>query len=200
MQPSPGHFATSSKCPSMRHFCTFILIALLVTSVNAQQVTVTSINLPEGSKVGELTGNINKGQVIPMKWAENSSVALVPGTRFEQFNGNQVFYRITMPAASKINIKLKAEEGKKINLYALRQSVQGDQQVPPNVTSAISSEASYPIYANLGGGKRVQNKDKGYREVEFISVNRPYSILIGVAGAEGEMAGEFTLRIEIGSR
>lgn len=163
-------------------------------------MTVTTLNLPEGSNVGEVNGNIAKGWTIPMKWAESSSVALVPATRFEQFDGKQVFYRITMPAAAKINIKMRPQEGKKINLYALRQSVQGDQQVPPNVTSAISSEASYPIYANLGGGKRVQNEDKGYREVEFISVNRPYSILIGVSGAEGETEGEFLLRIEMSAR
>ena len=184
----------------MKFLFKILILSLLVSTTQAEEVQVTALNLPDGSNVGEVTGNIDKGQIIPMKWAESSSVALVPGTRFEQFDGNQVFYRITMPAAAKINIKLKAQDGKKINLYALRQSAQGEQQVPPNVTSAISSEASYPIYANLGGGKRVQNKDKGYREVEFISVSRPYSILIGVAGAEGEMEGDFVLRIEISPR
>ncbi|MCA9781321.1 MAG: hypothetical protein KC800_31600 [Candidatus Eremiobacteraeota bacterium] len=174
----------------------FVLSSLAL----AQEPVVTPLNLPEGSNVGEITGNIDKGQIIPMGWAESSSVALVPATRFEQFNGNQVFYRITMPAASVINIKMKPQDGKKINLYALRQSAQGAQEVPPNVTRAISSEASYPIYANMGGGRRVQNEDKGYREVEFMSVNRPYSILIGVSGAEGETEGEFLLRIEIKSR
>lgn len=158
------------------------------------------LQLPAGSNVGEIKGNISEGTVIPMKWAEQSSVALVPGTRFEQFNGKQVFYRIIMPAASVIKVRMVPEKGKKINLYALRQSAQGEQQVPPNVTSAISSEASYPIYANMGGGRRVQNKDKGYREVEFLSVNRPYSILIGVAGAEGQMDGNFTLNIQITPR
>lgn len=184
----------------MRRFLIPLFVLLLTSLAVAQEVTVTPLNLPEGSNTGEITGNISKGTIIPMKWAESSSVALVPGTRFEQFNGNQVFYRITLPAASKINIKMKPQDGKKINLYALRQSAQGEQQIPPNVTSAISSEASYPIYANLGGGKRVQNQDKGYREVEFMSVNRPYSILIGVAGAEGETEGDFVLRIEISGR
>lgn len=177
-----------------------LALAILVGSVSAQEVKVTPLNLPANSNVGEITGNISEGQKIPMKWAENSSVALVPATRFEQFDGNQVFYRIMLPAASVINIKLKPQDGKKINLYALRQSAQGEQQVPPNVTSAISSEASYPIYANLGNNRRVQNKDKGYREVEFMSVNRPYSILIGVSGAEGETEGEYLLHIEVKSR
>jgi hypothetical protein len=184
----------------MKYLLKILVLSLLISTTQAQEIKVTPLNLPTGSNVGEVTGNIDKGQIIPMKWAESSSVALVPATRFEQFNGNQVFYRIPMPAAAKINIRMTAQDGKKINLYALRQSAAGEHQVPPNVTSAISSEASYPIYANMGGGKRVQNKDKGYREVEFISVNRPYSILIGVAGAEGETEGDFVLRIEVSPR
>ena len=185
----------------MRYLLNNLALLLILNSVAVAQVpVVTTLNLPESSNVGEITGNIDKGQIIPMGWAESSSVALVPATRFEQFNGNQVFYRVMMPAASVITIKMKPQDGKKINLYALRQSAQGEQEVPPNVTRAISSEASYPIYANMGGGRRVQNEDKGYREVEFMSVNRPYSILIAIAGAEGETEGEFLLRIEIKSR
>ena len=184
----------------MKNLLIILLLCMVTGAAQAQDVKVTPLQLPAGSNVGEIKGNIADGTVIPMKWAEQSSVALVPGTRFVEFNGNQVFYRITMPAASVIKIRMTPEKGKKINLYALRQSASGEQQVPPNVTSAISSEASYPIYANMGNGRRVQNKDKGYREVEFLSVNRPYSILIGVSGAEGETEGEFTLGIEIKAR
>ena len=185
----------------MMRLCILVFfLASLVQMGIAEEVKVIPLQLPANSKSGEIKGNINAGQKIPMRWAESSSVALVPGTRFEQFDGNQVFYRIELPAASQIKVRMTPQAGKKINLYALRQSVQGVQEVPPNVTSAISSEASYPIYANTGGGKRVQNKDKGYREVEFMSVDRPYSILIGVSGAEGETEGEFTLNIEISGR
>ncbi len=177
-----------------------MMLLLLSGSALAQEVKVTPLNLPQGSNVGEITGNLSGGVKIPMGWAEQSSVALVPATRFEQFDGPHVLYRITMPAASVIKVRLDPAQGKKMSLYALRQSAQPPHEVPPNVTRAISSEASYPIYANLGGGRRVQNKDKGYREVEFMSVNRPYSILIGVAGAEGETEGDYKLRISITSR
>ncbi len=184
-------------------FLTLLLILCTSAAAFAEDgagVTVTPLQLPAGSNTGTITGNINTGVKIPMRWAENSSVALVPGTRFEQFDGNQVFYRIEMPASSVIKLKMTPAKGKKINLYALRQGVNPPHQVPPNVTSAISSEASYPIYANMGGGRKVSNKDKGYREVEFMSVNNPYSILIGVSGAEGETEGEFQLNIEVVSR
>lgn len=179
-------------------FCTSL--TALAQGGGAAGVTVTPLELPAGSNSGVITGNINTGVKIPMRWAEQSSVALVPGTRFEQFDGNQVFYRIELPASSVIKLKMIPANGKKINLYALRQGINPPHEVPPNVTSAISSEASYPIYANMGGGRKVSNKDKGYREVEFMSVNNPYSILIGVAGAEGETEGDFQLGIEIVSR
>lgn len=184
-----------------RHLFFSIVLLLSLPSLSwAEELKVTPLNLPQGSNVGEITGNISNGVKIPMRWAEQSSVALVPATRFEQFDGPHVLYRITMPAASVIKVRLDPAAGKKMSLYALRQSAQPPHEVPPNVTSAISSEASYPIYANMGGGRRVQNQDKGYREVEFMSVNRPYSILIGVAGAEGESEGDYKLSISISSR
>ena len=188
------------KSPSMKLRLLTVLLLLLSIGALAENVSVTPLKLPEGSNTGEISGNISTGQIIPMRWAESSAVALVPATRFEQFNGNQLFYQIELPAASNINIKLMPKDGKKINLYALRQSAQSELQVPPNVTSAISSEASYPKYANLGSGRKVQNRDKGYREVEFMSVDRPYNILIGVAGAEGATEGDFFMRIEITGR
>lgn len=179
---------------------TFLLILCTALAVSAQDtpnVVVTPVRLADDATSGVITGNIADGVQIPMRWAESSSVGLVPGTRFEQFNGNQVFYRITLPEASVINLKLIPTEGKKINLYALRQSMNPPHEVPPNVTSAISARASYPMYANTGGGQRVSNPDNGHREISLMSINDPYSILVGVSGAEGETEGQFHLMIEI---
>ncbi|REJ79168.1 MAG: hypothetical protein DWQ47_00020 [Acidobacteria bacterium] len=186
-----------------------VFIAILVVSSSAfaqgaaaagEKVTVTNIQMPADSDTGMISGKLSDGQKLSsLRWAENSSVACFPGTRFEQFDGSHVFYRVTLPAASSMKIVLKPEDGKKINLYALRQSARGDQPVPPNVSRAISCEASYPIYANVSATRRVQNEDTG-RKVEYISVNSPYSILIGVAGAEGLTEGSFDLYIEIKPR
>ncbi len=170
------------------------------TTEKQKPIKVNSIKLPEGYNAGEVPGNIKDGtKLSSLRWAERSSVACFPGTRFEMFTGNHVFYRITLPAASAMKIIVTPAEGKKINLYALRQGMRA-QTVPPNVSSAISCEASYPIYANVSKTRRVSNKDDGIRKVEYISVNSPYSILIGVAGAEGLTEGDFKLKIEIKSR
>lgn len=184
-----------------------ILVALCAVAVSAQDknaseqtVTVTALNLPEGQTAGQVTGNLKDGQKLSsLRWAERSSVACFPGTRFEMFNGNHVLYRMTMPAASEMTIVVEPKDGKAINLYALRQGMRR-QQNPPDITSSISCEASYPIYANVSKTRRVKNKDDGTRRVEYISVNSPYSILIGIAGAEGLTEGDFTLKVEIKAR
>lgn len=166
----------------------------------AQQVRVTDLSLP-ANNAGQVSGNISAGQKIPLRWAESSQVACFPGTRFEMFDGNHVLYRVAMPAASAMTIQLKPKNGAALSLYALRQgAAPQDHAVPPNVQRAISCEASYPIYADLGGGRTVSNKDDGTRKVEYISVGSPYSILIGVAGARGAVAGDYDLAVTIKPR
>lgn len=183
----------------------FILVLVLSSAIFAQKeetVKVTPLTMPADAAVGgEITGNIKDGQKIPLRWAESSQVACFPGTRFEMFDGNQVFYRVTLPAASSMVITLTPKDNAQLSLYALRQGSNPNQQpVPPNVERAVSCEASYPIYANMGGGKVVKNKDTGIRKVEYISVNSSYSILIGIAGAKGLTEGDFTLNITIKPR
>ncbi len=115
------------------------------------------------------------------------------------FNGNHVLYRMTMPAQAVMTIKFVPKEGKRINLYALRQGMTR-QQNPPDITSAISCEAKYPIYADVSKTRRVSNADDGTRTIEYMSINSPYSILIRVAGANGLSEGEFTLNVDFKSR
>ncbi len=185
----------------------FIFISILAVSVfsqktNEKTIKVTALKMPANATVTEVTGNIKDGQILSsLRWAEQSNVACFPGTRFEMFTGNHVFYRITLPAASSMVVTVMPKDNAQISLYALRQGTSAiDQTVPPNVKSAISCEASYPIYANLPGGRTVKNKDDGTRKIEYISVGSPFSILIGVAGAKGATDGEFSMKIELKPR
>ena len=164
------------------------------------QPKVRNISMPADSTAGSISGNLSEGKKLSsLRWAENSAVACFPGTRFEQFNGSHVFYRIMLPPASAMKITLEPKDGKNINLYALRQIAQGVPPVPPDIDKAVSCEASYPTYANLPGGKRVENEITS-RSVEYISVGSQYTILIGVAGAEGLTEGDYDLVIEIKPR
>lgn len=185
---------STAKAATLLLFAAFSVAAQTATSVK-----VKSITMPANSTTGSIKGDLKDGQKIDLDWAAKSNVACFPGTRFEMFNGNHIFYRITLPKASEITVTVTPTDGKAINLYALRQGA-AETAAPPNITSAISCEASYPIYANTGGGRRVRNADDGTRKIEFMSVSKPYSILIGVAGAEGLTDGSFTLNVEITGR
>lgn len=190
----------------MKNINTLALVSAIVLfaafSIAAQNTTapkVTNITMPANSNSGQVEGNLKDGQKIALRWAEQSNVACFPGTRFEMFDGNHVLYRVAMPAGSRITVTVTPKTGKSINLYALRQGA-NETAAPPNISRAISCEASYPIYANKVGGGRVSNEDDGKRKIEYISVGSPYSILIGVAGANGLAEGDFTLGIEITGR
>ncbi len=190
----------------MKKLKTLTILAAIVIfaafSATAQTTTapkVTNITMPANSNSGQVEGNLKDGQKIALRWAEQSNVACFPGTRFEMFDGNHVFYRIAMPAGSRLTVTVTPKTGKAINLYALRQGA-NETAAPPNISRAISCEASYPIYANKVGGGRVSNADDGKRKIEYISVGSPYSILIGVAGANGLTEGDFTLSITIAGR
>ncbi len=198
-----------NKTPKLDSITTYLpvmaLTMLLMITTSAEIAgqsagpKVTPLKMPAGSNSGQIEGDIKAGGTMELRWAERSSVACFPGTRFEMFNGNHVLYRVTMPARSRLTIGLVPKNGAAINLYALRQGA-AETAAPPNITSAISCEASYPIYANLPTGRTVRNADDGSRKIEFISVGSPYSILIGVAGAKGLKEGGYTLGIKIEGR
>jgi len=183
-----------------------LICAILLAALNAptpayaeegaatQAVTPLTVGSP--SEPSSVEGNIKSGKKIPLGWAELSNVACFPATRFEQFDGNHVFYRVPMSANSSLKITMTPKDNASINLYALRQAAAGSQPVPPNVTEAISAEASYPKYVKIDAKKKIQNKDDGVRKIEFTSVDSPYSILIGVAGANGLTEGSFKLDVE----
>lgn len=183
--------------------CTAVLLSASVNifaqTAAAPKQAVQALTLSGGSNTVQVTGDLANGKKMELGWAEKSTVACFPGTRFEMFNGNHVLYRINMPARSRMTIELTPTEGTDINLYALRLAA-GSKLVPPGIASAVSCEAKYPIYANKPGGGVVQNADDGKRKIEFISVGAPYTILIAAAGAKGLSQGEYSLNISVTAR
>ena len=175
----------------------FVLIFIL-SSINLimaqEEHKVTDIELAGSTSI--ITGNLADGATMPIRWAESSQVACFPGTRFVEFQGNHVLYRMVMPAYSELKITVTPKDRKnRTNIYALRLGA-NNYDLPPNISSAISCEAGYPLYAgnpNLRAPAQPQS-------VEYISVNKPYNIVIGVAGAKDVLAGEFELKIELKSR
>ena len=140
--------------------------------------------------------NLNQGATMPLRWAESSQMACFPGTRFNEYQGNHVLYRMVMPPYSDLKITVTPKDKKKrTNIYALRLG-ENNYDYPPNIARAISCEAGYPIYAGTPNYRAPAKP----RSVEYISVNKAYNIVIGVAGAVDVMYGEYEIKIELKSR
>lgn len=181
----------------MMNKLTFMLCFMIFSlGLQAQDSKTHQVTDLETKALSMIEGNLETGTTMPLKWAESSQVACFPGTRFHEFKGNHVLYRVPLPANSYIKITVEPKNKKdRINLYALRLGAD-NMALPPDVLRASTCEASYPRYA----GKPNYNKANQPQSVEIISIRNPYNILIGVAGAEGILEGDYELKIEIGER
>lgn len=176
-------------------FTLCLFASILVAQEETTMQKVYQLETPQ-NQISLFEGELSEGQTMPLRWAENSSVACFPGTRFVEFQGHHVLYRMTMPAYSDLKITVQPKDPKdRINIYALRLGI-NNQDTPPNISSAISCEAAYPIYA----GDPNFNAPAEPQSVSYISVNRPYTILIGVSGAKGIVEGAYELKVELKER
>jgi len=158
--------------------------------LSAQDIPIVDLNTQPSQSI---SSNLNKGVPLELDWASSSSVACFPDTRFYEYMGAHVLYRIDLPKKSKINVSMTPTDKKdRINLYVLRLA-EGAQELPPNIARAISCEADYPIYA--GQVKRIKNNKT--KTIEMVSINKAYTILIGVAGAKGLTEAAFDLEVDI---
>ncbi|MGB0525881.1 MAG: hypothetical protein ACPGJS_23075 [Flammeovirgaceae bacterium] len=149
---------------------------------------------PVKGKTLAYQGDLAEGKHFPLDWAATSNMACFPATRFEEFRGNHVFYVVDLPRYSKVKVTVTSVDGKRINIYGM--SGYDGKSLPPNIRRCVSCEASYERYV----GKPNLNKDAGPHSIEFMAINNPYKILIGVAGAKGVDAGKFQLQVELSDR
>lgn len=166
------------------------IFSINVIDAIAQTIPVTDL---ETKAIHSIKSNLNEGATIELDWAQQSNIACFPGTRFYEYMGAHVFYRIDMPSKSNITISVTPiDKSDRINVYALRLG-EGNLDVPPNLARAISCEADYPLYT----GKAKLTKNNKEKTVELMSTTKSYTILIGVAGAKDLIEGEFKLNIAI---
>lgn len=175
----------------------FAFLMLFAINLNAQKnADCHQVNYLDTDSEIIVNGNLEKGCEMSLDWAQKSSVACFPGTRFIEFQGNHILYSVQMPPASDIKITVTPKSKKtRINLYALRLGG-NNGNAPPELSRAISCEASYPKWA----GKPNLRAPSKSQSVEFMSIQKSYNIVIGVAGAKGVTAGDYELKIEINQR
>jgi hypothetical protein len=152
-------------------------------------VVVSKITeLPDGDQT--FKGNLSTGEILTdLSWAWSSAMAcfVEPGKAW--FEGNHVFYQIDIPKQSTIDIYLNASNASDdIAIYAYSKGA-GDKTIPPNIASCVSCEAAPSNSTPITGEKHLY----------LNATTNPYSIIIGVAGATGVTAGEFTITIDVES-
>lgn len=153
---------------------------------------IFSANAEKGKTLA-YAGDLSQGTTInDLSWAANSSVACFPATQNTKFRGNHVFFVTEIPDHSVMTIKLIPNDpNTNMSLYAYQDGV-GSNVYPPNLQRCVSCEADhkwdYP--------KRGQTQDHT-RSVKLNAIQNPYRVVIGVAGAEGVTAGDFTVQITV---
>ncbi|MCP4441029.1 MAG: hypothetical protein GY810_19065 [Aureispira sp.] len=156
------------------------------TIQDTKEASVTAIPTIKG-EIKTLKGNLEVGKQIPLDWAQNSNVACFPGTRFESYRGNHVFYTLELPRYSKLKVTLLPKDrNANINIYGF--SGHDGSTLPPDIHRCVSCEADY------------YSDDTGAKSINFMAINNPYKVLIAVAGGRDVLAGEYELKVELTDR
>ena len=161
--------------------------------------TTTNIQIVNIQITGEVTtvgGNLNTGDFMSdLAWAANSSVACFPATQNQKFTGKHVLYTTVIPKYSEMFIKVIPKNKKQnFSIYAYMVG-KTNEEVPPKLNSCITCEADYKWDRKWRG--KTQDHT---RKARLNAINRSYKVVIGVAGAEGLVEGDFELEIVIKAR
>ncbi len=150
----------------------------------------------ERNKTMSYSGNLAEGvKINDLSWASKSSVACFPATQNKKFNGNHIIYITEIPARSYMEIKVIPKNKKaNMSLYAYTVGTSSTAMVP-NLSSCVTCEADHKWdYPKRG---KTQNHT---RSVKLNSINNPYKVVIGVAGANGLTQGDFIIQIKVTDR
>ena len=150
----------------------------------------------DGQGQAVVEGNLADGQCSALEWAQSGQVACFPSTRFNYFEGNQVFYALAdpLPPRSEMNITVTPRPGVDVSLYGYQVGATS-YPVPPAVTRTVSCEASYPlggIFGETNPGEPESLWFANYHETSS------YNIFWAVSGTDtdGE-TGAFTIEVEV---
>jgi len=176
----------------------FELVVQLVTAEPPKTGRITKVNplQAEAGKTVTLEGQLAPGVEIDLAWAEASNVACFGGHRAHHFAGKHVLYRFEQPPGTSLAVKVVPKDPKlDLSLYVYRAGAGDTTTIPPDVSS-VSCEASYgnndlEVSPNPGEPESVDG---------MITLGRPYTVYVGVAGAKGVTAGDFTLEVDLKNR
>jgi hypothetical protein len=172
-------------------FC-FVALISITSTAQTWPSSVTGITtLANDSVVTE--GNLSNGKIISdLRWATSSAVACFTTSQFHRYQGNHVFYGITIKPGSIVKVKAKpANNTEEISLYGYMMD-KNDYHMVPALEQCITCEADYKRDKPMKG--KVLTDE---REIEFRNpTTETYNIIIGVAAPKGITERKFSLIIK----
>lgn len=168
-------------------------VELASASATASATLTPTVIASESGKTVSVTGKLDTGGVIDLAWAANSAVACFPATENVNFNGNHNVYRTSLPKNSEMTVTVEpTDPSLDVSVYAYTVSSTDTTSIPPNVTSAVSCEASYD--------KSKDHNPGASESVKLIALGNPYNVFIGVAGAGASKTGAYKLKVQVTPR
>ena len=138
-----------------------------------------------------VSDNLNQGQILKdLSWAWDSQNACFVSTQKAKFTGNHVLYQTTLPPRAEMFITVIPEN--KDDNFSLYAYSGGGQQLVPDLSYCTSCEADYKLDYKYRGKSQDHT-----RTVSLRAVNNPFTVTIGVVGANGLKSGAYTLEIKL---
>ena len=163
--------------------------AVAVSKKDAGYQTVDLI----ANKTVTVEGTLKKGTLMEsLSWASRSTTACFPATQNAKFNGNHVLFVTQMPPRSILKITVKPKNnGVNLSIYGYQLGL-GRLVLPKDLSSCVSCEAEhkwdYP--------KKGKTQDDS-RTISLNTIANPYSVVVGVTGANGLTDSDFTVEFSL---
>ncbi len=172
---------------------TFLLLSLSVTLfAQDKKPTIYEVETKAGM-TATVKGSLADGvKLADYSWAWNSSNACFPATQKAKFTGNHVFYKVKLPPRSILTITVRpTDKSNNISIYGY-QIAENQAILPENLQSCVTCEAEH----NRDYPKRGKTQDES-RTITFNATTNSYTVIIGVAGADGLSDGDYSLAIAL---
>ncbi|GAB4421802.1 MAG: hypothetical protein OHK0039_37220 [Bacteroidia bacterium] len=183
----------------MKQLLLICLFACAAASASAQAGdTLFYIEAVPGQAVS-IKGDLARGRAMPtLAWAWNSAVACFPETQATKFNGSHVLYAIDLPSYSEMEITVVPDKQQtNLSVYAYMVGSLTASNTVPNLSQCVRCEVAHHSEYRRAG----QTPGDPKRVVrDILALQRPYQVLIGVAGADGLAQGGYTLTVKINKR
>lgn len=171
----------------------FILASLkLFIPIPQDPIVIKNCGAGQMGKVLSFKDDIKNGVIVnDLSWAWNSAVACFPETQKQSFTGKHILFQTEIPANSEMIVTLKpTKRNAKLSLYGYQVGITNNAIIP-NLSSCVTCEA------DNNQGKRATNN---HRSIEFMAIQRPYRVVIGIAGENGLTEADFTFDIAVKAR